>query len=238
MRKEFAPKCLKRSMDDLGVDYLDLYLVHFPISLKNVPASEQYPPHWFHDMKKPKMGMKEDLVPMSETWGAMEKFKDKGLVKNIGVSNFPIALIRDMLSYCKHKPAVNQVEMHAFNPQDVLVQFCKERGIEVTAYSPLGGPSFGLHDQSCLTHPVTVKIAKAHKKSPAQVLLRWSLQRGVSVIPKSSNIGRIEENMDIFNFTLSKADMAAIATMDKKHRFNSPLSFCAKYFYTFYPIYE
>lgn len=175
---------------------------------------------------------------MSETWRAMEKLKDSGKVKNIGVSNFPVAMTRDILSYCKHKPTVNQVEMHAFNPQDVLVKFCKQHGIEVTAYSPLGGPSFGLLDESCLTHTITKKIAEAHGKSPAQVLLRWSLQRGVSVIPKSSSADRIKENFDIFNFKLSDAEMAEIQTMDKKHRFNDPLSFTSKYFYTFYPIYE
>lgn len=237
MRKEHAPLCLKRTMDDLQLDYLDLYLIHFPISLKYVSTDEQYPPHWFADMNKPEEGMKEDLVPMSETWGAMEEMKDKGLVKNIGVSNMPLLMIRDILSYCKHKPAVNQVEMHPFNPQETLVRFCTEHGVRMTAYSALGGPSFNEAD-SCLNHEVVKKVAEAHGKSAAQVLLRWSVQRGVAVIPKSVREERMKENLDIFNFKLADDEMAAITGMDRQQRFNDPLSFSQKYFNTFYPIYQ
>jgi diketogulonate reductase-like aldo/keto reductase len=185
-RKEHAHLCLKRTMDDLGVDYLDLYLVHFPISLKFVDDKKQYPPTWFHDISKPEEGMAEDLCPISETWGAMEDLLASGKVKNIGVSNFPILAIRDILSYCKVKPAVNQMEIHPFNSMDVHIKFCEQKGIHVTAYSGLGGPSFGKGgNDACLTHEVVTKIAEAKGKTPAQILLRWSVQRGVSIIPKS-----------------------------------------------------
>lgn len=237
MRKEHAPKCLKRSMDDLGLDYLDLYLVHFPISLKYVPVEEQYPPHWFADMNKQDEGMVEDLVPMSETWGAMESMKDQGLVKDIGVSNMPILMIRDILSYCKHKPAVNQVEMHPFNPQETLVKFCNMNNIKITAYSALGGPSFGEAD-SCLNNAVVKGVAEAHGKSTAQVLLRWSVQRGIAVIPKSVKEERMKENLNIFDFALTDEQMASITGLDRKQRFNDPLSFTQKYFHGYIPIYQ
>lgn len=224
-------------MDDLGLDYLDLYLVHFPITLAYVPIEEQYPPHWFHDMNNQDAGMKEDSVPMSETWGAMEALKDAGLVKNIGVSNFPIALMRDILSYCKHKPAVNQMEMHPFNAMPDHVKWCKMQGIVVTAYSCLGGPSFGTED-NCLNNATVKEIATAHGKSPAQVLLRWSVQRGVSCIPKSIKEERIKENLDLFSFALTEDQMNAITGLDKGHRFNDALSFTQKYFHGFYPIFQ
>lgn len=167
----------------------------------------------------------------------MEKLYKSGKVKNIGVSNFPILPIRDILSYCTVKPVVNQVEMHPYNPQEILVRFCHQHGIKITAYSALGGPSYGA-DKTCLENPVVKKIAKAKGKSTAQVLLRWSIQRGIAVIPKSTKIERIKQNLDVFKFTLTKDEMAAITGLDIKKRLNDPYDFSRKFMNSFYPIYE
>jgi diketogulonate reductase-like aldo/keto reductase len=120
-----VPICFERSLADLQCGYLDLYLIHFPISLKYIPFDKVYPPTWPKNMDNWKEGMDEDPVPIFETWKAMEDLHDGGKVKNIGVSNFSVSLLRDVFSYARVKPAVNQVEIHPFNTQEVLVKFCK-----------------------------------------------------------------------------------------------------------------
>lgn len=227
--REHVPLAFQRSLNDLGLHYLDLYLVHFPISLRFVPFEERYPPEWT-DRAGNSGSMHVDPVPFRETWEAMEALQLAGSARHIGVSNMNCQGLMDLLSYCKIKPAVNQVELHPYLTQESLVTFCHEQGIGVTALSPLGGVSYveiGLAatSENVLLDGVIARIAAAHKKTPAQVILRFQLQRGVSVIPKSLNPNRMRENLASANFDLSEEDMDAVRRLDRGRRFNDPGEF-------------
>jgi D-xylose reductase len=173
----------------------------------------------------------------------MEDLVRAGLVRNIGVCNFGVSLLRDLLSYAEIAPAALQVEMHPFLAQEKLLRFCVEKGIAVTAFSPLGAASYyslGMAGEgdSALEQPVVQETARQHGKTPAQVLLRWGVQRGTSVIPKTTRSERLRENLDIFDFELSAEEMSAISALNRNRRFNDPGVFCEKAFNTFFPIYE
>jgi D-xylose reductase len=236
------PAC-ERTLKDLGVDYLDLYLVHFPIPLAYVPFEERYPPGWFHDPKAASPKMQLAQVPYHETWRAMEELARSGLVRNIGVCNLTTGMIRDLLTYAEIRPQVLQVEAHPYLTQDKLLRFCGEEQIHFTAFSPLGSLSYvnigmASANESVLTEPVILQAAARTGKTPAQVLLRWGVQRGTSVVPKTAHSERLVENMAIFDFTLSEPEMAAISSLNRNRRFNDPGFFCEAAFNTFCPIYE
>jgi D-xylose reductase len=236
------PAC-ERSLRDLGLDYLDLYLIHFPIALEYVPPDLRYPAGWFVDPDAAEPRMKPARVPIADTWRAMEELVSAGLVRNIGVCNFGVSLLRDLLSYAEIRPAVLQVEMHPYLTQEKLVRFCGEQEIAVTAFSPLGAASYfqigmATQDEAVLDQPVVREAAARHKRSPAQIVLRWGVQRGTAVIPKTSRRERLAENLAIFDFELSRDEMNAISSLDRNRRFNDPGVFCEKAFNTFFPIYE
>jgi D-xylose reductase len=233
----------ERSLRDLKFEQLDLYLIHFPIALEYVPPQKRYPAGWFHDPEAPQPKMKPARVPIVDTWRAMEGLVDAGLTRNIGVCNLGVSLLRDLLSQARIPPAVLQVEMHPYLAQEKLVRFCKEEGIAVTAFSPLGALSYfqigmATEDESVLNQSVVRAAAERLKKSPAQIVLRWGVQRGTAVIPKTSRPERLTENLSIFNFELSADEMNAITALDRNKRFNDPGVFCEKAFNTFFPIYE
>jgi D-xylose reductase len=233
----------ERSLRDLRLDYLDLYLIHFPIALEYVPPATRYPAGWFFDESVPQPKMKPVRVPIADTWRAMEGLVQAGLVRNIGVCNFGVSLLRDMLSYAEIRPAVLQVEMHPYLTQEKLVQFCGEQRIAVTAFSPLGAGSYfqlgmAAEDESVLDQPVVRDAAARHGKSPAQIVLRWGVQRSTAVIPKTSRSERLRDNLAIFDFELSTNEMAAISALNSNRRFNDPGVFCEKAFNTYFPIYE
>lgn len=233
----------ERSLADLGLDYLDLYLVHFPIALKYVPFEERYPPEWFHDPNADHPKMEAAKVPLSETWAGMEELVRDGLVKNIGVCNFGTSLLRDLLTYAEIPPAVLQVESHPYLTQEKLLRFCAQQGIAYTAFSPLGALSYfslGMaeENESVIAEPTVVEIAQRLGKTPAQVVLRWSVQRNTAIVPKTSKRERLEENLALFDFELSEADMNAISALNRNRRFNDPGHFCEEAFNTFFPIYE
>ncbi len=242
-RPEHVGLACKKSLSDLRLDYLDLYLIHFPIAQPYVPIEERYPPGWLHDPDSAVPKMAFDSVPISETWAAMEGLREAGLVKHIGVCNFGTALLRDLLSYAKEPPAVLQVESHPYLTQEKLLRYCREQDIAYTAFSPLGALSYhelGMADCSdTLLERAEIKaIAAAHGKTPAQVLLRWGVQRGTAVIPKTSKRERLAENMAIFDFELDSDQMATISSLDQNRRYNDPGVFCEAAFNTFCPIYE
>lgn len=236
------PAC-EKSLSDLGLKQLDLYLIHFPIAQKFVPFDVRYPPGWFFDPNIASPRMEETRVPIFETWRAMEALVADGLVKQIGICNFGTSLLRDLLSYAKIRPAVLQVESHPFLVQEKLLRYCKQERIAFTAFSPLGAASYyslGMAGQSesLLDNPIVQCIGLEKGKSAAQVLLRWGIQRGTSVIPKTSTLERMAENLNIFDFELSDEDMASITALDRNRRFNDPGVFCESAFNTFCPIYE
>lgn len=233
----------ERSLRDLKLDVLDLYLIHFPIALAFVPFAERYPPEWFFDPQAPRPVMKPIPVPYADTWGAMEELQRNGLVKRIGVSNLNISLLRDVLSYCSIRPAVHQIELHPYLAQPRQLRFCQQEKIAVTAFSPLGAPSYipigmATAAESVLNDPVVTGIAARHQRTPAQITLRWGVQRGCAVIPKTQTTARLAENFAVFDFTLDAAEMAAIDGLDRNRRFNDPGFFCEKAFNTFHPIFD
>ena len=234
---------LERTLRDLRLDYLDCYLVHFPIALAYVSPETRYPPGWFFDPDADMPGMQPARVPLADTWGAMEDLVDAGLVRRIGVCNYGVSLLRDLQATARIQPAVLQVELHPRLAQEKLLRYCRETGIAVTAFSPLGAPSYvplgmATAADSLLEHPTVTEIAAAVDRTPAQVLLRWGVQRGTAVIPKTSRRERLAENLAVFDFELSPNQMTAITGLDRHQRFNDPGVFCEQAFNTFFPIYE
>jgi diketogulonate reductase-like aldo/keto reductase len=220
------PICRKQ-LADWGIDYFDLYIVHFPVALKHVPVEVRYPPGWTYSEEDGDVQLSNATI--QETWTAMESLVHKGLAKSIGVSNFQGSLILDLLRYAKIRPATLQIEHHPYLVQPTLLQLAKSEGIAVTAYSSFGPQSFielewqKAKDTPVLfEHPVVVAIAEKHKKTPAQVLLRWATQRGLAVIPKSNNPERLHANLDVTSFDLSESELESISGLDRHLRFNNP----------------
>ncbi|MDZ4686871.1 MAG: aldo/keto reductase [Planctomycetaceae bacterium] len=241
--RQHVRQAAERSLRDLGLDHLDLYLIHFPIATEFVPFETRYPPGWFFEPAASEPRMHPASVPISETWAAMEELVRAGLVHNIGVCNFNIALLRDLLSYAAIPPAVLQVELHPYLAQTKLLRFCREQDIAVTGFSPLGAASYvgiGMAGQqdSVLNEPVVRAAATAHRRTPAQIVLRWGVQRGTALVPMTSRPERLAENLSLFDFALTDDEMTAITALDRHRRFNDPGVFCEQAFQTFFPIYE
>jgi D-xylose reductase len=233
----------EKTLSDLGLDYLDLYLIHFPIALKFVDFDVRYPPEWFFDPDAEAPRMEIDPVPLHQTWAAMEDLKESGLVKHIGVCNYNSALLHDLMAYAKQKPEVLQVEAHPYLSQERLIKLAQDYGMTVTAFSPLGALSYVSLDMATENESVlemeAVKVAAARLgKTPAQVVLRWGVQRGTAIIPKTARRGRLKENLALFDFELSAEEMQAISALNSNRRFNDPAVFCEAAFNTFYPIYD
>jgi len=197
--KEDLRKSCLASLEKLQLDYLDLLLVHTPISGVSDFANHT---------------TELSFVPLSETWAAMEQLVQDGLVKNIGLSNFNVQLVLDLLSYAKIKPATLQVELHPYHPQTELVQWCASQGILCEAYCPLflgSAPGFGRPDLPKLIEREEIKeIAARLGKTPAQIVLAWGISRGTRVLPKSANPTRMAENLEATSFTLEQADLDKI----------------------------
>lgn len=179
---EEAKKAIETSLKNLGLDYLDLYLIHQPMG---------------------------DYIG---AYRAMEEAYREGKLKAIGVCNFYPARLADLCETVEVKPAVNQVELHPFFQQENALALMKEYGVHPEAWGPFAEGNHGI-----FTHPVLTKIGEKYGKSAAQVALRWNVQRGVTVIPKSVHKNRMEQNMDIWDFRLDEEDMAEIAKLDLGH---------------------
>lgn len=213
----------KASLKKLQLDYLDLFLIHFPVATKHTGVGTT-------GSALDDDGVLEidTTISLETTWHAMEDLVSLGLVRSIGISNYDIFLTRDCLAYSKVKPAVNQIETHPYFQRESLVKFCQKHGICVTAHTPLGGAVantewFGT--VSCLDDPVLKGLAEKYKKTVAQVVLRWGIQRDTVVIPKTSKVERLDENFKVFDFELSKEDMELIKRMDRSYRTNQPAKF-------------
>lgn len=211
-RKDSVRKACERTLGDLQLDYLDLYLMHWGLasSPEELEAMDD------------DGNLIIDKVPIRETWEAMEELVGAGRVKAIGVANFTAPLLLDLLSYAKVKPAVNQIELHPYFQQTRLVEFFRRLDMVVTAYSPLARPGYEEMSARLVDEKVVRSIADAHGKTPAQVLLRWGIQRNTVVIPKSTHPERIRENIGVFDFTLSESDMREIASLERGLRIVDP----------------
>lgn len=240
---EHVEEACRKSLADLQLECLDLYLIHFPIALEYVPPATRYPPEWLFNPQAAEPEMRTAKVPLHQTWHAMETLVEKGLVNRIGVCNYNSALIHDLMAYASVKPSHLQIESHPYLTQDKLIRCAQDYGIDVTAFSPLGAQSYfelGMADagESLLGAAPVMVAAQAHGKTPAQVLLKWGVQRGTSVIPKTSKPERMRENLDIEDFELSAVEMAAIGTLNQNRRFNDPGVFAEAAFGRFHPIYD
>lgn len=181
MGYESTKIAFEKSLEKLGLDYVDLYLIHRPRG------------------------------DVQGSWKAMEELYKSGKIKAIGVSNFDAAQLAKLMSYAEIKPAVNQIEMNPFFQQPELQKDIEKHGVKVEAWSPFAQGRNGL-----FTNEILIEIGKKYNKTAAQVTLRWLLQRDAIVIPRTSNLDYMKENLDIFDFKLSKSDMKKIATLDLK----------------------
>ncbi|MCS4432799.1 aldo/keto reductase [Aquiflexum gelatinilyticum] len=205
---------LKKTLKDLQLECLDLYLIHWPISFKKgvlfAQTREEF--YTYGD------------VPLSQTWEGMEEVKKMGLAKHIGVSNFNITKLEEIIKSSQFAPEMNQVEMHPFLPQDKLVNFCRSKNILMTAYSPLGSGDRATankkaNEPSLLENEVVKEIASKHRVSSAQILISYSVHRNIAVIPKSVNQDRIVQNLASIEVNLDEIDMQKLANIGTAYRF-------------------
>ncbi|XP_077863655.1 putative oxidoreductase YtbE isoform X2 [Saccoglossus kowalevskii] len=191
---ELAYKACLESLEKLQCDYLDLYLIHWPGKQKlksEDPRHKQY---------------------RKESWFEFEKLFSEGLVKNIGVSNYSLKQLDEMLSYCKKLPAVLQVEYHPHLVQEDLLKWCTDHNVHLQAYRSLG-------ISELLTDPLVTKMAKMYGKKESHVLLKWALQQNISVIPKSTNKDHLEENFNVWDFELTEDDILELKKLNRNARY-------------------
>ncbi|PIG89306.1 hypothetical protein AARAC_010807 [Aspergillus arachidicola] len=219
----------RQQLADWNLEYFDLYHIHFPIALKYVSPEERYPPGWFFDGDGE---VRVGTASIQETWQAMESLVDRGIVKEIGVCNFSVPLIMDLLCYARIRPAVLQIEHHPYLVQTQLVRFAQAENIVVTGFSSFGSQSYlqlgnsnAERVPSLLSHPAILTIAESNSRTPSQVLLRWATQRNIAVIPKSTNTERMLLNLHSNDFDLAEDEIQSISALNMGLRFNDPIDF-------------
>jgi alcohol dehydrogenase (NADP+) len=218
---EHVLPALKQTLSDLRLEYLDLFLVHWPIAHKHGVGLPESPDQFLAPTD----------APITDTWAAMEEAVDRGLCRYIGVSNFSVRKIGSLLESARIRPAANQVESHPFLAQNELAAFCLEHGMVFTAYSPMGSkdrPDWLKHEDEPvpLEDSTILGIAGRNGISAGQVLLAWALQRGTCPIPKSSSPDRLRENFAAAGITLSEEDMALLNGLDRHYRLVDGSFFC------------
>jgi len=208
-------RALTQSLQNLKLDYLDLYLIHFPVGYKFYEGVTTP----FLDDAKTKVESND--IDYMETYKELEKLQKEGLIRSIGVSNFNIEQVDRVLRLSEIKPAVNQIEIHPYLSQVGLVEFCQRHDVVVTAYSPFSSPDNPRKrpDYVPVLENTTIKeIAKKLEKTPGQVVLRYLLQRNLVVIPKSVTPSRIQSNYEVFDFNLDDSEMEKIGKLNKDYR--------------------
>lgn len=225
--KRKVTKYLKEGLLALQLSYVDLYLVHFPTPVKTSKCDMWTAEHgsFFSDLTIFELDEKDHL----ETWEGMEECVNLRLAKSIGLSNFNSKQIQNILDNCNIKPANLQAECHLYLQQEKLFNYCQEHGITFTAFAPLASPSYGGFIKKVLNIDVpkfpvifedetVVKLGQKYSKTPAQIALRWLLQRGICSVPKSTSTQRLRENFEIFNFSINDEEMAQLTILNRNHR--------------------
>ena len=202
-----AEEAIKRSLKALGVDYIDLYLLHWP--------------KFFNYNEK---GEKTHLMPLHKIWPIMESFVEKGYTKHIGVSNYTVQSLLNLLSFCKIKPFVNEVEFHPYLYQKKLFEFCKKENIIIFGYNPLVKGNYCANvaeekDRNLLGEEIIVNLSKKYNKKVGQIVLNWSIAREVIPIPMTSNPHRMKENLGCTDFVMEKEELEKIDKLNRNQRF-------------------
>ena len=212
-RNDVIP-ALEKSLNDLNLDYLDLYLMHWPVAIKKEIGFPQGPEDY--------ISLEE--LPIIETYRGMEEAHKKGLAKSLGVSNFSKKKLSQLIKDATVKPTMNQVELHPYLSQIDLLNFCVENGIALTCYSPLGSSGrpkemLASNEPLLIEDPIVLELAKKYNKSAAQIILNWSVARGTVVIPKTVTPSRAKENLESSDFELNQEDIKKIDGINKDYRY-------------------
>lgn len=196
---------IKESLSKLRLDYVDLYLVHWPIGPHDIP------------------NRKIAKIPIHKVWADMEALVDLKLAKSIGVSNFPSVVLLDMATYARIYPAINEIEYHPYCVRAELKKVCDYLGVTIIAYNSLTKGYYSeerkSNDWNLLGEDVVLKLAEKYKKSPGQIALNWAISQGIVVIPLTTHSNRLSENLDSINFRLEKEDIEKISLLNKDMRF-------------------
>eukprot|EP00550_Attheya_septentrionalis_P008674 CAMPEP_0198294656 /NCGR_PEP_ID=MMETSP1449-20131203/23516_1 /TAXON_ID=420275 /ORGANISM="Attheya septentrionalis, Strain CCMP2084" /LENGTH=325 /DNA_ID=CAMNT_0043994671 /DNA_START=183 /DNA_END=1156 /DNA_ORIENTATION=+ len=229
-RPQHVELAVKKSLADLRLEYLDLYLIHWPVAMKYVEidfSQRGWPDEAIDDGGGG--SLIDPTVSIHDTWRAMEGLVERGLVRHIGVSNVPVALLHELMTRASIPPAVNQVELHPYLQQSKLLNYCHARGIHVQAYAPLGTPGVKESDEPVLLDdPLLTELSTSKNITVAQLCLAWALQRGTSVVAKSASPTRQAENIQSATYHnsddstipfLTDDEMKRISQLDRHYRF-------------------
>ena len=205
---------LEKTLTDLKLDYLDLYLMHWPVAVKK----GLFLPETAEDL------ISLTSLPLEQTWQAMEELVDQGLCRHIGVSNFSVKKLKTLCAGAEIKPEVNQIELHPYLQQPEMFKFCNNERITLTAYSPLGSQDRPERlkeaaEPVLLQEPAVLVLAEKYSVAPAQILLSWLVNKGAVAIPKSTNSARMEQNLAADRVKLSAEDMLKIERLDRNYRY-------------------